>query len=50
MEGLSLQFRLAYNDFETDYNYAAFQNRYGYDFDSVSDDFWDVRFYIDYLF
>jgi hypothetical protein len=50
MDGLSLQLRLAYNEFETDYNYAAFQAFHGYKFESVTDDFVDARLYLDYRF
>jgi len=50
MDGLSIQFRLAYNDYETDYDYAAFQAQYGYEFSSVTDDFIDARIYLDYQF
>ncbi|MEH6591968.1 MAG: OprD family outer membrane porin [Halioglobus sp.] len=50
MEGLSLQFRLAYNNYKTDYDYAAFKAIHGYEFASVTDDFVDARLYIDYNF
>jgi hypothetical protein len=50
MEGLSLQFRLAYNNYETDYDYAEFQRQHGYEFESVTDDFVDARIYLDYQF
>lgn len=50
MEGLSLQFRLAYNNYETDYDYAEFQRLYGYEFESVTEDFVDARIYLDYHF
>ena len=50
MEGLSIQFRLAYNDYETNYDYAAFQQLHGYEFESVTDDFIDARLYLDYHF
>ncbi len=50
MDGLSIQFRIAYDDFDTDYNFVAYQNRHGYSFETVSDDFVDARIYIDYLF
>ena len=50
MEGLSLQFRLAYNDYQTNYNIAAFKAIHGYDFQSVTDDFIDARIYLDYNF
>lgn len=50
MEGLSLQFRLAYNKYETDYDFAAYQQIHGYEFESVTDDFIDARIYLDYHF
>jgi hypothetical protein len=50
MEGLSLQFRLAYNTYETNYDFAEFQRIYGYEFESVTDDFIDARIYLDYHF
>jgi len=50
MEGLSLQFRLAYNKYETDYDFEAFQAIHGYEFESVTDDFIDARIYLDYHF
>jgi len=50
MEGLSLQFRLAYNNYETDYDFAEYSRRHGYEFESVTDDFIDARIYLDYHF
>ncbi len=50
LDGLSVLFRIAYNDFETDYDFAAYQSIHGYDFDNVTDNFMDVRFYMDYIF
>ena len=50
MEGLSLQFRLAYNDYDTDLDIEAFKTIHGYEFDSVTDDFFDARIYLDYMF
>jgi len=50
MDGLSIQFRIAYDDFKTDYDYAAYQAIHGYDFNSVTDSFVDARIYIDYVF
>ena len=50
LEGLSLQFRIAYNDYETDYDFAAYQSLHGYTFNSVTDDFIDTRLYLDYHF
>ena len=50
LDGLSIQFRLAYNDYNTDYNFNAYKKIHGYSFDSVTEDFIDVRLYIDYKF
>jgi hypothetical protein len=50
MDGLSLQFRLAYNDYETGYNLEAFKAIHGYEFESITDDFIDARIYLDYNF
>ncbi len=50
LEGLSIQFRLAYNDYASDYDFEAYQERHGYSFDSVNDDFIDARLYLDYQF
>ncbi len=50
MDGLSIQFRLAYNDYDTDYDFDAYQGIHGYDFESVTDDFVDARLYFNYHF
>lgn len=50
MEGLSIQFRVAYDDYKTDYNYDAYKLVHGYSFGDVTDDFIDTRLYIDYMF
>ena len=50
MDGLSIQFRIAYDNFRTDYNYAAFEDHHGFTIDKVDDDFVDARIYIDYVF
>lgn len=50
IEGISILFRLAYNDYKTDYDFAAYKAAHGYAFDSVTDDFLDYRLYIDYKF
>lgn len=50
MKGLSLQFRLAYNNYNTDYNFEAYREIHGYDFQSVTKDFVDARLYLDYVF
>ena len=50
MDGLSIQFRLAYDQFRNDYNYQAFTDHHGFTIDKVDDDFVDARIYIDYVF
>ena len=50
MKGLSVQFRVAYNDYKTDYDYDAYKLKYGYSFADVTDDFIDTRLYLEYLF
>ncbi|MCP4045701.1 MAG: hypothetical protein GY732_06885 [Gammaproteobacteria bacterium] len=50
MKGLSLQFRLAFNNYNTDYNFEAYREIHGYDFQSVTEDFVDARLYLDYVF
>ena len=50
LDGLSVQFRVAYNNYETDYDFQAFQARHGFDFDTVTDDFYDTRLYVNYKF
>ena len=50
MQGLSLQFRLAYNNYRTDYNFEAYRKIHGYDFQSATKDFYDARLYLDYHF
>jgi len=50
MQGLSLQFRLAYNNYRTDYDFEAYRKIHGYDFQSVTEDFYDARLYLDYHF
>jgi len=50
MKGLSLQFRLAFNHYDTDYDFEAYREIHGYDFESVSKDFIDARLYLDYVF
>jgi len=50
MQGLSLQFRLAYNNYRTDYDFEAYREIHGYDFQSVTKDFFDARLYLDYHF
>jgi hypothetical protein len=50
MQGLSLQFRLAYNNYRTDYDFEAYREIHGYDFKSATKDFYDARLYLDYHF
>jgi hypothetical protein len=50
MKGLSLQFRLAFNNYRTDYDFEAYREIHGYDFESVTKDFIDARLYLDYNF
>lgn len=51
MDGLSIQFRIAYDDFKTDYDFNAYTAIHGYNaLDSVTDSFVDARIYIDYVF
>jgi len=50
MQGLSLQLRLAYNNYRTDYDFEAYREIHGYDFQSVTKDFYDARLYLDYHF
>ncbi len=50
MKGLSLQFRLALNNYRTDYDFEAYREIHGYDFQSVNSDFYDARLYLDYVF
>ena len=50
MKGLSLQFRLAFNNYRTDYAFEAYKKIHGYNFESVTKDFVDARLYLDYMF
>jgi hypothetical protein len=50
MQGLSLQFRLAYNNYRTDYDFEAYRDLHGYDFQTATKDFVDARLYLDYHF
>jgi hypothetical protein len=50
MDGLSVQFRLAYNDYDTSYDFEAYKQIHGYNFETVTDDFIDARLYVDYMF
>ena len=51
IKGLSLQFRVAYDDYKTDYDYSAYKAVWtNQTFEKVQNDFVDTRLYIDYLF
>jgi len=50
MKGWSFQFRLAFNNYRTDYNFEAYRAIHGYDFESATKDFIDARLYLDYIF
>ena len=50
MKDLSLQFRVAYNNYRTDYNFEVYREIHGYDFQLVTRDFFDARLYLDYHF
>lgn len=50
LDGLSVQFRVAYNDFKTDYNLEEYKRIHGYNAFSVTDDFLDARLTLDYIF
>jgi hypothetical protein len=50
LPGWSIQFRLAWNNYRTDYDFEAYQEIHGYDFESVTKDFYDARLYIEYRF
>lgn len=50
LKGLSVQFRFAYNNYETSYDFDAYKAIHGYEFDSVTADFIDTRLYLNYQF
>jgi hypothetical protein len=50
LDGLSIQFRVAYNDFKTDYDFEEYKRIHGYNPFSVTDDFLDARLTVDYIF
>jgi hypothetical protein len=50
IKGLSLQFRAAWNNYDTSYDFEAYREIHGYEFESVTKDFWDLRLYLDYHF
>ena len=50
MKGLSVQFRIAYDNFKTNYDFVQYKQEHNFDFERVTDDFVDTRLYIDYMF
>lgn len=50
VQGWSIQFRAAYNNYRTDYDFEAYREIHDYDFETATDDFWDLRLYVDYRF
>lgn len=50
IDGLSIQFRLAYNNYDTSYDFAAYKEIHGYETESVTADFLDTRLYLNYHF
>ena len=50
IDGLSVLFRVAYNNYRTDYDFGAYKTAQGYEYESVTDDFFDYRLYLDYHF
>jgi hypothetical protein len=47
---LAAFFRLAYNNYRTDYDFEAYREIHGYDFKAATKDFYDARLYLDYHF
>jgi len=50
IKGLSLQFRLAYNSYKTNYDFEAYKEIHGYTFETATKNFIDTRLYLDYVF
>jgi len=50
MDGLSIQLRVAYDRYETNYDFEAYRDIHGYEFKTATSDFFDTRLYIDYQF
>jgi len=50
LDGLKMRLRYARNDYDTDYDFDTYQTNHGYEINSVTDDFNDVRLYVDYAF
>jgi len=50
LDGVSIQFRMAYNNFKTNYNFEEYKALHGYNAFSVTDNFLDTRLTIDYQF
>ncbi len=50
-DGFSLVIRIAYNDYESDYDYQAYENIHsGRSFEEVEDNYLDSRLYLQYAF
>ncbi len=50
LDGLSVQFRMAYDDFRTDYDFKAYEDVHGYSIEKVTKGFLDTRLYVEYRF
>ena len=50
LKPLRIQFRLAWNNYQTDYDFDAYKALHGYNFTEVTQDFFDARLYFNYLF
>ena len=50
MKGWSTQFRLAYNNYETGYDFEAYREIHGYEFSTATKDFVDARLYVEFFY
>ncbi len=50
LDGLTAQLRIAYNNYKTSYDFEAYKLLHNYSFASVTKDFTDIRFYLNYRF
>ena len=50
IEGLSTLLRIGHIDFKTDYDFEAYKAVNGFDFETVTSDLWDIRYYMDLQF
>ena len=52
LDGLSIQFRISYNDYDSisAQKVSAYRDLHGYDIPNVTEDFVDSRIYVDYNF